>query len=129
MKKIILILAVICVTAITSIGFVSCNNNSAPVVSIAVTPKTTIAQYKGTAEGATDVIKIHSDGTWQEIWSGNGSIPTSGVYTVLSGNETNGSIEITVTYSTVTSVPVGTKTTITITDGKFTFNGIRYTKF
>lgn len=128
MKKIILMLAVMCLTAMTAIGFVSCNNNSTPTVIIPATTTTVIAQYKGTVNGKTDVITINSDGTWKETWSGDGNVYTSGTYTIKNGDAENGTIEVKVTYSAIASVPVGTTSDITITNGQFTFNGNTYTK-
>lgn len=129
MKKIILMLAVMCLTAMTAIGFVSCNNNSTPTVIIPATTTTVIAQYKGTVNGKTDVITINSDGTWKETWSGDGNVYTSGTYTIKNGDAENGTIAVKVTYSAIASVPVGTTTDIAIGQGQFTFNGTLYIKF
>lgn len=127
MKKIILMLAVMCLTAMTAIGFVSCNNNSTPTAATTTTT-TVIAQYKGTVNGKTDIITINKDGTWKETWSGDGNVYTSGTYTIKNGDAENGTIAVKVTYSAIASVPVGTKTNIIITNGQFTYNGNNYTK-
>lgn len=128
MKKIILMLAVMCLTAMTAIGFVSCNNNSTPTAATTTTT-TVIAQYKGTVNGKTDIITINKDGTWKETWSGDGNVYTSGTYTIKNGDAENGTIAVKVTYSAIASVPVGTTTDIGIVLGQFTFNGTLYIKF
>ena len=128
MKKIILMLAVMCLTAMTAIGFVSCNNNSTPTAATTTTT-TVIAQYKGTVNGKTDIITINKDGTWKETWSGDGNVYTSGTYTIKNGDAENGTIAVKVTYSAIASVPVGTTTDIGIVLGQFTFNGPLYIKF
>ncbi len=125
MKKIIYVFAVICLTAMSAIGCISCTQNAAPVVLIS---KRTNATFRGTVNGQQDTIKIKLDGTWDETWSGDGKVYTAGVYTVLSGDDNNGIVNITVTSSLLTAVPVGTTTNIIITNGQFTYNGNNYTK-
>ena len=83
----------------------------------------------GEAQIATKVnVDFGNDGTWDETWSGDGKVYTAGVYTVLSGDDNNGIVNITVTRSLLTAVPVGTTTNIIITNGQFTYNGNNYTK-
>ena len=127
MKKLFNIFAVICLISLTAIVLVSCMNHGGDY-----TPRNSpsvIAKYMATINYQQDVIEIKSDGTWIEIYGESERIDyTSGTYSIISGNETNGTIHINVTFSRINTVPVGTTSDITITNGQFTFNGNTYTK-
>ncbi len=114
-------------------NIVSCSNPSNPSGSSSSggssgsSSKTVLATYSGPKNGYTDSVIVYSDGTWQEFFS-NGRMYSSGTYTINSGDETNGNITLTVTW-TYPGITLQTGVySVDISNGQFYFDSATYTK-
>ena len=111
----------------------SCSNSSNPSgssssgCSSGSSSKTVLATYSGPKNGYTDSVIVYTDGTWQEIFS-DGIMYSYGTYTINSGDETNGNITLTITWTFPGITLQRGAYSVNISNGQFYFDSATYTK-
>ena len=130
MKKFFSLVAALLAVSLVSFGFIACSDDDDDDDG-----PSAVATYKATVEGYPYTLKMFSDKTWTNSVTAEGYTQTvfKGTYETKSGDWTNGSVEMTITHQNQSGSFVeydgDDKTgTYTISEGKFTFATIEFTK-